>query len=509
MGTHEPRKRVREAETSHDDDDRPASTRGRPRLNLPLENSKERRRAQIRQAQRAYRGRKEDTIASLSRRVESLQNVIQQMSATFASFDSVTAGAGPELREQIRKTSDQMRLLAAKVLSNDSEAATPSDTAEVSENGLKSTAKTSDDSTAIEPRPPPAPDQILTRDNPQSKDSRQLPDDSFSTLWPSPTNLTNGHGSSQRSSTSHSVQSPSHFSPPIMGREWCAPSWTTSVDSGSPVITPEMINALTIPANLLPPLSYGHMETSFTRRLLRSTLDAAQRLLRNPHADPAQIHRLGRYAVCYMTRKRFTAFLDLPRSRPAHANLEHWIAPVYHLGGAGLHYTRNGIDAGSTRPEHWDQPGRIGPPTLMPVDRPEARNMTRDEVVDFANVKGEWYDSNDVEEYLKTKGIHLDATSSVVEIAEDDVPSMVSSGGTSKSHSATGTASPVNREGAEQMRSTPFGPYWSMEDDFSTPVADPRLQTYGFDLTLSGVASTKAKKLVDVDAFLSGKTNCH
>ena len=45
-------------------------------------------------------------------------------------------------------------------------------------------------------------------------------------------------------------------------------------------------------------------------------------------------------------------------------------------------------------------------------------SMTPSEIVDYAGVGGEWFDSNDVEQYLRTKGLKLDAQSSWVEIID-------------------------------------------------------------------------------------------
>ncbi|KAK9235036.1 hypothetical protein V1525DRAFT_411214 [Lipomyces kononenkoae] len=56
--------------------------RGRPRL-IPQHSRAERRRAQIREAQRTYRERKDKTIADLRARISKLQSTIDSMRATF------------------------------------------------------------------------------------------------------------------------------------------------------------------------------------------------------------------------------------------------------------------------------------------------------------------------------------------------------------------------------------------------------------------------------------------
>ena len=499
METQQPRKRVKKAKGDENETQQP-SARGRPRLNIAPENSKERRRAQIRQAQRAYRGRKEDTITTLNRRVESLESVISDMSNAFAAFESSAAGFGPELRERMRRTAEQMAVLAAKSAEGTETVPSP-ESLESRSSGVGESPADASTPENMAPRFQPPSRGFVTPDSGRLRPTLVAGDKrDYSSFERQDTETPASHPMPQ---TQSSLSTPQP-QPQPQKTSHESNSQLCNI-SGDPIITSQMLDTLSIPLDLLPPQSYSHLETSFTRRLLRSSLEAAQRLLRNPHANPAQIHRLGRYAVCYMKQTRLLAWFEQVWSRPAHANLERWIAPIFHIGGAGLHFPREGIDAGSTRPEQWDQPGRIGPPTLMPVDRPEARHLSQSQVVDFANVGGEWYDSNDVEEYLKTRGIFLDATSNVVEVCEDEVPGMVSSHGTSDSQSTARPSSPANAEAVEQARGTPFGPYWSMDEDFGAQVAEPRVQTYEFDFTFSGAPGFKAKRLVDVEVFMAGE----
>lgn len=65
--------------------------RGRPRLDTRDESQAERRRTQIRLAQRAYRLRKETTIASLRSRVAELETAIEGMQDAFTELHHTTA----------------------------------------------------------------------------------------------------------------------------------------------------------------------------------------------------------------------------------------------------------------------------------------------------------------------------------------------------------------------------------------------------------------------------------
>ena len=77
----------------------------------------QRRRTQIRLAQRAYRQRKETTISGLNGRVASLEKTIEDMHKTFLDFNDRAIAAGiqkgaPALAGQLRSTAEKLNELA-------------------------------------------------------------------------------------------------------------------------------------------------------------------------------------------------------------------------------------------------------------------------------------------------------------------------------------------------------------------------------------------------------------
>ena len=77
----------------------------------------QRRRTQIRLAQRAYRQRKETTISGLNGRVASLEKTIEDMHKTFLEFNDRAIAAGiqkgaPALAGQLRSTAERLNELA-------------------------------------------------------------------------------------------------------------------------------------------------------------------------------------------------------------------------------------------------------------------------------------------------------------------------------------------------------------------------------------------------------------
>ena len=78
-----PKKMARKSKKEPEDVDESKRQRGRPRLDTEDQTAADKRRTQIRLAQRAYRHRKETTISALKAQVDDLQSTIAQMNKTF------------------------------------------------------------------------------------------------------------------------------------------------------------------------------------------------------------------------------------------------------------------------------------------------------------------------------------------------------------------------------------------------------------------------------------------
>ena len=274
------------------------------------------------------------------------------------------------------------------------------------------------------------------------------------------------------------------------------------------------------------PSSYNFQETSFVRRLMRSSLEAAYMMMLNP--KPQDLERLCTYAFCFIHKPMLMAYFKAVMARTATENLEVWSVPLYHVGNAGLHYPRDGIDASSSPPPGWAQTAPIGPSLARRGLTPIPDSMTNSEIVDYAGVGGEWFDSNDVEQYLRTKGLKLDAQSIFVEIID---PSQEDQGASYQGYPQT-LFSPSTTFYDLQLPQgidpyfpgdTTFGPNdygdTSLTTDItnfsrfgpnSYPVTDASLQMTEIsqqdnpDL-LTNFYSTKPKQMFDVEIFLKSE----
>lgn len=171
------------------------------------------------------------------------------------------------------------------------------------------------------------------------------------------------------------------------------------------------------PAFLLSaPMPYFH-ESSFERRLHRACLKNGYDLLVDPTTDPENVRRVFRLPLAFSGRdsivQRVQGILEVGLEEAP----EMWDMPFFLLGGAGTHYPRR------------DQGGRpILPPNAVPMSKlisalahqaaqPESVHSI-EEFLAGLGLDGEWYDSYDVEGYLKEKGISLDGDISFCKVPE-------------------------------------------------------------------------------------------
>ena len=288
------------------------------------------------------------------------------------------------------------------------------------------------------------------------------------------------------------------------------------------------------------PTSYSTQETSFARRLLRQSVEHAFQLMTNPNSLKRDILRLCKFTFYFSNSQRVIEHLQALMLRTARDDMELWEAPQLHLGGAGLHYPRVGLDgtASSGPPSWWDRQAPMGPRRPVEPETPVAKELDMTQIIELAGFDGEWFDSNDVEQYLRTKGLYLDAQSSWVEIEVPDLlasesqfptvssptESSLDSSRDQRSPRATGSFFPTDpiMEGQDYIWNADALnlPNFSDNIDFSTGETDPfgakgpdagdlfDPQLY-LDPILPDILptfNTNTKKFIDVEKFLSSKS---
>lgn len=191
------------------------------------------------------------------------------------------------------------------------------------------------------------------------------------------------------------------------------------------------------------PYTYSFQETTFARRLHRLCLERAFRTLTDPEADPACIQRVFRFTFSFSNKKRMLGRFQELLKRRAGESLENWNVPFFHIGGAGTHFPRLDEQGQAVYPPNILSPARAFGPLALPTAETPRDEATMELLLESIGFGGVWFDSHDVESYLRTKGLHLDGNSSFVDIdpsAVDRAPPLLLHSNSSTSSRSSGVS---------------------------------------------------------------------
>lgn len=253
--------------------------RGRPRLDPKDENAADRRRTQIRLAQRAYRLRKETTITTLRTRVTELENIIEGMQNTFFELHESSTECMRKLENRNERESfgETMRSLTERFIAL-VKAVEPGES--LGEEGT--TDGRSQGGRADEPR---------SRDDeaPSSGGSSgNVPMwGGYNLSYPKNNPHDESYNGSQNTSTPRNTYDGAT-------QDQCTSSNIfehQDIDFFSQ-LAPEPPSSMT----------YSFQNATFSRRLHRACLERAYSLLTSPSASQTEVERIFAYTLCYATR---------------------------------------------------------------------------------------------------------------------------------------------------------------------------------------------------------------
>ncbi|KAJ4366192.1 hypothetical protein N0V83_007827 [Neocucurbitaria cava] len=461
-----PRKRSRTSNSGEDGAAGGKKARGRPRVDTEDATAADRRRTQIRLAQRAYRQRKETTIASLKSQSTQLHSIIEQMNKTFLRLNESALQSGllqlnPGLAQEFKHVTETFSNLAKTA--NEGRYDGDEEHEEGAENVAEESSGTQHHSQLLS-QPKAEPQSVgwgySVMDSPGKTDPLRLthtqPDNYFSHLAGdygqsgSSTSLVRRRHFTvgdmldqsrnlQNSSLYQATRSQPHpelpfgildlqpnnpFTPPN--------SHIFSVNIPTPEITPPSTRLSTPPLHLpspqstnsLPPITtYSFEETTFARRLTRAAIETGFQLLSSANPRPAAVNYVFKLSLPYFTKEQLRARFKMMLSKTTNEELDWWEAPFIHLGGAGTHYPRRDALGHIVQIKNsW---------TVRPLG-PLERRMTRLESVedgrwedldgvDLTGFEGEWFDAHDVQGYLEEQyACKLDPKSSFSACVIDD-----------------------------------------------------------------------------------------
>ena len=236
-----------------------------------------------------------------------------------------------------------------------------------------------------------------------------------------------------------------------------------------------MLNSLPVP------LSYSTQETSFARRLSRQSLETSFRVMTNPNGSKKDISRICKLTFCFNNFKGILDHLQGLIRKNAQEDLGVWEGPRIQLQGAGLQYPRFGLDNNDhPLPAWWAAEASTGPHRAVEPETPVSKDLSMKQIVELAGCDGEWFDSNDVDLYLRTKGLYLDGQSSWVEV---QVPELLPSTALFPATSSPAESSVGSTGGAQSPRMVeslfPVDPvmegqdyFWDMDNFNSADFSD-------------------------------------
>ncbi|KAK5688391.1 hypothetical protein LTS10_000369 [Elasticomyces elasticus] len=398
------RKRTPRTSTSSEDGDDGDKKRGRPRVEKQDESAADRRRTQIRMAQRAYRQRKESTLEDLRKRVSELTNTLELMNKAFT-----------ELRDGMTSTATEVQLTAMRHASNQYE-------------GLMQIARNPGEDEFDMPQPKQR--ASTTTPSVQTTVSQRRPEPINVPSWLDQSVLDEaqkrtspgmvGMGYTMYLSEPSEDQPIDYFNTQSQKEEPALKQPQQKINNAVARLLPD-----SIPKQLRNDTTYSFQETTFARRLHRACLEAAYHVLLDPtrHRETYErVFGLSRGGLNTSTVKTLLA-------RGLQDSLDFDEAPLIHVGGAGTHYPRRDLDGTVHIRKSSYNLGLVGPQTLALLETAAKNNLSTDMTVEIAGYEGNWFDPYDVEGYLEERGIRIDPSQSFIEAEIDDDSTSTSSSG--------------------------------------------------------------------------------
>lgn len=363
-------------------------------------------------AQRAYRHRKESTISSLEKRVQDLTGTNEEMSSIFISLYDFAVSKGllqrePEFGQQLQATTERF-LALAKASADDGHDEDLDDSAKPDEpehgrrsngqksspNGNKEQAISVAEPVVSEPTPSYG-GYIISKDESPDMDMTYAPEDQY---------RDNQYKTNQYRARSSDIQVVTR---PTEDNASFPFDFMDLQQYHVEVPAPEEFSQHFLPHSQPPaPKSFAYNELSLSRRIHRTANERALRLITSD--DPRleeYVQQIFCFSLMYSTKEDITARLHKLVHRSANDILQNWRAPFVHIGGAGTHYPLDESDPNWEVIPKFRTGYSMGPfsPTVT-----KAQEFLDDSMkCSIPGFEGSFFDSNDVEGYLRDRGLDI------------------------------------------------------------------------------------------------------
>ncbi|KAM0202521.1 hypothetical protein ACHAPA_008916 [Fusarium lateritium] len=434
------KKRPQEIEEIEEDRGKKRS-RGRPRLDTKDETAQDRRRTQIRLAQRAYRNRKDTAIISLEDKVKDLEDANENMSKEFMNFFDFVLSQGmlegaPEVARRLNDTTRKFLSLTSKSAEDSSR-----------DDSNESTVPTRDQNQS-EARP----SKRRTTGSGSGSDTSRSASDEFTMPHPSANSAVQGKRQVTPQRMDGSIRQ--QATPPL-SLPYEIITMPTTDNASFPVydtrtpVTLDQNPFLQSPFPRVPsPSSYASHERSFGRRFQRATLEAGLRLVSMANPPPHRYAQVFGFCLLFEPRESIIRRLSGTLAKISQESMYFWKFPFTNLGGAGTFFPNNGEAGTFPTIGANGQAMPLGNQGLAePMKPPEMTGFsmgpfnedteaTKSDRIDarmrmmYKGFEGDFFDADEVEVYLRQRGIivpaNVDFIDAEIDLGSFDNPSQFS-----------------------------------------------------------------------------------
>lgn len=375
-------------------------------------------------AQRAYRHRKESTISTLEKKVQDLTGTNEEMSSIFINLYDFAVRKGllqrePEFGQQLQATTEKF-LALAKASADEDHDENQDDSSKNSEvdsgrsNSQKSSRKRNQEiplpvsePLVSEPAPTPFGGYIIAKDESPEMDATFEHDDQYRDSQYKPNRYR------ARPSDIQVITRPTEDNASFPFDFMDLQQYRVEVPPME-----EFSQHLLSESQLPLPKTFANNELSLSRRIHRLAIERAFRLItsEDPAAE-ARIQHVFRFSLMYNTRQDIIARFHRLLRTSGKDTLQNWRAPFVNIGGAGTHYPMLVSD------ENWELRPKfstgysMGPFSSAVAGAQEL--LDDDMKISLPGFEGYFFDPNDVEGYLRGRGLDIAPNADFVEIELD------------------------------------------------------------------------------------------
>ncbi|PSR76757.1 hypothetical protein BD289DRAFT_456903 [Coniella lustricola] len=416
-------------------------TRGRPRLDTTDQTAADRRRTQIRLAQRAYRSRKESAIQTLEKKVQDLRDTNEEMTKTFMKLHDHAVNYGiltmaPDFARELQLSTKVFLSLARRSSEERENDGSDRDSADANASSppQHQNEKAESSSPELVEVHTPAPvdhssvwgytfPEELDVDRATSMAGLALPSDQVAA-----TQTSAGYGYEVITNTAlaDNVGFPLDMSTDDSLANFLSAN-NNSTDGSSPTNSQPLARSTNTSQTPLSPLfsslplpaSYTYNEVSFGRRLQRNSLQRGYQLITMPNPPKELFARSFGFCLLFESIDQIRVRIERGLAKDRTESLNNWSAPFWTLGGTGQN---SFTDATPSDPGKLLLSGNQGTrdvgkhalgtsfgfgPFGAGVSDARDNHLDSKMRITLPGFEGDFYDPDEVETYLRSRGVTI------------------------------------------------------------------------------------------------------